>query len=84
MGYKRETGVFSQPKWCRYAVLCAVLVWTMTALRDMPGQTTAPSIQFESTERDAGKVTQGEIIRQIFAFTNSGSGTLEILKVEHS
>lgn len=43
-----------------------------------------PSIQFEGVARDAGAVQQGDVIRQVFAFTNKGSGILKILNVEHS
>jgi hypothetical protein len=48
------------------------------------GQAKGPLLQIEDISRDVGTVTQGETIKQIFAFSNKGSGALEILNVEHS
>ncbi len=48
------------------------------------GQANKPSISFDAVSRDAGKVTQGETIRQVFTFTNKGNGTLVIKGMEPS
>jgi len=64
--------------------LCfAVLVCMSVTLTSGIGQG-KPSIQIENVNRDVGTIQQGDVIRQVFAFTNKGSGTLEILNVEHS
>jgi hypothetical protein len=65
-------------------LLVSVLVWTVASLTNVIGQGKGPSISIENSSRDLGKVTQGEVIRQVFAFSNKGSGTLEILGVAHS
>ncbi len=44
----------------------------------------APSIVFDSISKDLGKVTQGEIAKHVFVFTNKGTGMLEIRSVETS
>jgi hypothetical protein len=61
----------------------AVLVCSFSALTSGVGQG-KPSIQIDNVNRDVGTVAQGEVIKQVFVFTNKGSGTLEILGVEHS
>jgi len=43
-----------------------------------------PLLQIDNASRDAGTIQQGDIIRQVFVFTNKGSGTLQILDVSHS
>ncbi len=45
-------------------------------------QERTPSVVFEKPSQDLGKVTQGEIVRHVFKFTNKGDATLEITKVE--
>jgi hypothetical protein len=62
----------------------ALLVWLWIALPIAGSQARMPAISFDSLSRDLGKVLQGEAIRQVFAFSNSGSGTLEIKGVEPS
>jgi len=44
----------------------------------------APSIAFESSTKDFGKITQGQVLRHVFKFTNKGTGTLEIHSAEGS
>jgi hypothetical protein len=44
----------------------------------------APTIVFDSTTKDFGKVTQGETLKHIFKFTNKGNATLEIASAEPS
>jgi len=44
----------------------------------------APSIAFESSTKDFGKITQGQVLKHVFKFTNKGSGTLEIHSAEGS
>ena len=68
---------------CR-RLLASVLVWTVASLTNGVGQKKGPSISIENSSRDLGKVAQGEVIRQVFALSNKGSGTLEILGVAHS
>ncbi len=62
----------------------AILIWLLTVSTGAVCQSKGPLAVFENYSRDAGTVTQGEIIRQVFLFTNKGSGVLEILNVEHS
>jgi len=44
----------------------------------------SPSIVFDSTTKDFGKVTEGEKLKHIFKFTNKGTATLEINSAEPS
>jgi len=44
----------------------------------------APSIAFESSTKDFGKITQGQVLKHVFNFTNKGTGTLEIHSAEGS
>ena len=60
----------------------AILIWIVAGIALVYGQAKKPSIVFDSMIKDVGKVTQGETIKQIFAFTNKGSGTLEIMSVQ--
>ena len=62
----------------------SVLVLTFASLTNVVGQEKGPSIYMENSSRDLGKVTQGEVIKQVFTFSNKGSKTLEILDVAHS
>jgi hypothetical protein len=62
----------------------AILVCLLAGLATGVGQATMPSIDFDAISKDVGKITQGETVRQIFAFTNQGTGTLKILGVEPS
>jgi hypothetical protein len=41
-----------------------------------------PNIVFDSLAKDFGKVIEGAPLKHIFKFTNKGSATLEISKVE--
>ena len=59
----------------------AILVWTVVGMASVYGQAKKPSIVFDSITKEAGKVTQGETVKQVFTFTNKGSGTLEIINV---
>ena len=61
-----------------------VLTILLATLTSLTGQTKGPSVSFENTDRDVGKIPQGETIKQVFTFTNNGPGTLEILNVGHS
>ncbi len=62
----------------------AALVLVLAASVSVCGQTSGPSISIENTSRDAGTISQGEMIRQVFQFANKGDRTLEILDVAHS
>ncbi len=66
----------------QYGVLaCAVLTLAMMTIQ---AQDKTPVISFENTNKDFGKVTEGQLLKHIFRFTNKGSVQLEILKVESS
>jgi hypothetical protein len=43
-----------------------------------------PSIEFEFLSKDFGNVIQGQVIKQVFQFTNKGKGLLEIIDMEKS
>ncbi len=65
----------------RYFLLCtAVAALAMT----LPAQDKRPVISFDSQVKNVGKVVEGELIKQVFKFTNKGDATLEIYKVEPS
>lgn len=61
-------------------------IWVLLIIGAIPlsGQGTGPSIVIDSPEKDFGKVMQGETIKHVFSFSNTGSNTLEILSVEPS
>ena len=61
-----------------------LLAWILAIAAHVFGQTKEPYIYFENIDADFGAVRQGEILRQVFRFTNRGSGTLEILRVTPS
>ncbi len=61
-----------------------VFLFLPSAWTNAVGQAKNPSIYFESVNRDVGTIPQGEIIKQVFAFTNKGSATLEIKDVTYS
>jgi hypothetical protein len=54
----------------------------IVGLTALSGQDKAPSIVFEDSVKDFGKVLQGETLKHVFSFSNKGSTTLEILSVE--
>jgi hypothetical protein len=56
----------------------------MVSLTVHSGQDKAPSIVLDDSERDFGKVIQGETLKHIFSFANKGSTVLEILEIEPS
>jgi hypothetical protein len=60
---------------------CVVLILAMMTIQ---AQDKVPVISFEKTSKDFGKVTEGQLLKHIFRFTNKGSVQLEILKVESS
>ncbi len=61
-----------------------LLVWTLAGATVAVCQAGVPSIVFDSISKDIGTVTQGEIVKHVFPFTNKGTGTLEIKRVESS
>jgi hypothetical protein len=78
----RESGsIFRGGNVRSYSAILILLIapWVYAA-----GQAKGPSLYFENLARDVGTVKQGEVIKQVFQFANKGSGTLEILGVEHS
>jgi len=64
-------------------ICLAMLLWLWGGVPAV-AQAAMPSISFDSIGRDAGRVPQGEAIQQVFAFTNKGTGALEIKSVEPS
>jgi hypothetical protein len=60
---------------------CVVLILAMMTIQ---AQDKTPVISFDNTSKDFGKVTEGQLLKHIFRFTNKGSVQLEILKVESS
>ncbi len=59
-----------------------MIVWVLAGYAF--GQAKMPAISFDSVSRDVGRVTQGEVVRQVFSFINKGTGILEIKGVEPS
>jgi hypothetical protein len=59
----------------------AILLWIVTGL-PAASQAMRPAIVFDRITKDAGTVTQGEIAKQRFTYTDKGSGTLEIISVQ--
>ena len=60
-------------------IICALLA---AGLLPLMAQQKGPSIEFDSVNKVVSKVTDGEIITQVFKFTNKGDAQLEILAVE--
>jgi hypothetical protein len=60
---------------------CVVLILAMLLLQ---AQDKVPVISFDNLIKDFGKVTEGQVLKHKFRFTNKGSVPLEILKVESS
>jgi len=63
-------------------IYCAMFVWLLAG--SAFSQAKMPAISFDSVSKDAGRVTQGEVVRQVFTFINKGTGILEIKGVEPS
>jgi hypothetical protein len=59
-------------------------MWMLAGLSVSAGQIRTPSIAFDDTTKDLGKVTQGEVAKHVFSFRNQGTGTLKISSVETS
>lgn len=60
----------------------AILIWIAAGLPLASGQAKRPVIAFDRVTMDAGTVTQGEIAKRVYTFTNKGTGTLDILRVQ--
>ena len=60
----------------------AILIWIAAGLTPVAAQAKRPSVVFDSISKDLGRLTQGEAARWVFAFSNKGTGTLEILSVK--
>ena len=66
----------------RFSVLaCLVLIVAMLPLQ---AQDKVPVIAFDHLSKDFGRVTEGQVLKHVFKFTNKGLVPLEILKVESS
>jgi hypothetical protein len=69
----------------RFMRFCSAIFFCFLAgLSSVTGQSKTASIDFESQNRDSGKIMEGETIKQVFQFTNKGAGVLEIRSVEPS
>ncbi len=67
----------------RFCPAC-ILILAVAALPPIYAQSRAPSIHFESETREFGRVTEGELLKHVFRFTNKGTAALEIFSVEPS
>jgi hypothetical protein len=63
---------------------CVIFFCLLAGLPGSAVQSTASSIDFDGLVKDTGRIMEGETIRQIFKFTNKGTGILQILSVEPS
>jgi len=65
--------------------LClAIMAALMVGVLSLPAQEKVPLIVFDGQTKNFGKVYEGEILKHVFKFSNKGTATLEILKVEPS
>jgi hypothetical protein len=64
-----------------FVLLCALAV---AGILPLPAQERGAKIVFESTTKDFSKVNEGAVLKHIFKFMNTGSETLEILRVDSS
>ena len=62
-------------------VICALLT---AGILPLMARQKGPSIEFDGITRDVGKVADGDVIHQVFKFTNKGDATLDILSVTPS
>ena len=67
----------------RRLVVTAVALLAL-ALFVQGAQEKAPTIVFDSMSKNFGTVNEGEPLKHVFTFTNKGTATLDILKVEPS
>jgi hypothetical protein len=58
------------------------VLWMVTGISAVLGQARLPSILFDSVSKDMGRITQGEVGRLVFSFSNKGGAVLEIFGVE--
>jgi hypothetical protein len=59
----------------------AFVIWVVAGLSPVAGQVKKPAIVFDSIIKNAGTITQGEIAKQVFTYTNKGTAPLEIISV---
>jgi hypothetical protein len=62
-------------------LFCAIIIMGMLTLS---AQEKGPKIVFDSTTKNFEKVSEGETLRHVFKFTNAGTQTLEIIRVDSS
>ncbi len=60
------------------------LTLAVATLPSLSAQSRASSIHFENETREFGRVTEGELLKHTFRFTNKGTAALEIFSVEPS
>ena len=65
-------------------ICLAIMAVSIVGLLCLPAQDKAPLIVFDGQTKDFGKITEGETLKHIFRFTNKGTATLEIIRVEPS
>lgn len=73
---------FAERMMKRFFFPSVAILWVGIAA--LGAQEKIPTIVFDSQIKDFGKVLEGEELKHVFKFTNNGSATLEILKVEPS
>lgn len=66
----------------RFGVLAGIVL--IVAMLPLQAQDKAPVIAFDHLSKDFGKVTEGQVLKHVFRFTNKGPVPLEIFKVESS
>lgn len=64
-----------------FLTICTCLAVSFLPVR---GQDKVPAIAIDDPVKDFGKVLQGEVLKHVFSFSNSGSGELEVLGIEPS
>lgn len=62
----------------------SLAVWAILVTGFLPlfAQQKAPAIVFDNETRDLGRVQEGDVLKQVFKFTNKGHSRLEILNVQ--
>ena len=65
-------------------IFSLILLWILAGIPAVSSQVKSPSIVFDSLNRDLGRITQGEVGRHVFSFSNKGAGILEVFSVEPS
>ncbi len=65
-------------------LLFLILIVLAVAMPPLAAQGKGPNIAFDSITHNVGKIPEGDMIRDVFKFTNKGNATLEIISVDAS